>query len=124
MADLSSDGTTTIRIACDDLGPTGSAVKSLINRTVSVRVTGTIRVVVCSNPSTGFAWEWWPLIPTHLLRVGHTVRSGSRIGAPGSETWSLRLKTDGIGRTTLVYSQPWRGGEKAVWTLMLTVQTS
>jgi predicted secreted protein len=56
----------------------------------------------------------------HLMRVGHTVRSG----APGSETWSVRLTADGIGRTTLVYSQPWRGGEKAAWTLMLTVHTT
>lgn len=123
-AGVSPDGTTTIRIACDDVGPTGSAVKSIVNRTVAVRVNGTVRVIVCANPSTGFAWGMVALDSEHLLRVGHTMRAGSGVGAPGTETWSVRLKSDGTGRTTLVYSQPWRGGEKAAWTLMLTVVTS
>jgi len=34
------------------------------------------------------------------------------------------LTDAGIGRATLVYSQPWKGGEKAVWTLMLTVESA
>jgi predicted secreted protein len=119
-AAVSTDGTTTIRVACDDLGPTGSGVKSIVNRTVATRVNGTVRVIVCAQPSTGFAWGMVSLDGTHLLRVGHTMRTGSA----ASETWSVRLKSGGTGRTTLVYSQPWRGGEKATWTLMLTVVTS
>lgn len=122
-ANVSADGTTTIRIACDEVGPTGSGVKSIVSRTVATRVNGTVRVVVCANPSTGFSWGMVSLDSSHLLRVGHTMRSGSRTVA-GSETWSVRLTNGGVGRTTLVYSQPWRGGEKAAWTLLLTVQTS
>jgi predicted secreted protein len=127
-AALSTDGTTTITIGCDDLSPTGSAVKSIVNRTVAVPIDGTVRVVVCSNPSTGFSWSMASLDATHLLRVGHTIQApksaAAKAGAPGLETWSVRLKTDGIGRATLIYSQPWRGGEKAAWTLMLAVETS
>jgi len=122
-AAVSADGTTTIRIACDDLGPTGSAVKSIVSRTVAVKVSGTVRVVVCADPPTGFAWGMVALDSSHLLRVGHTTRDGSRSVA-ASETWSVRLTSRGTGRTTLVYSQPWRGGEKAAWTLMLTVVTT
>jgi predicted secreted protein len=117
LADVSADGTTTIRLACDDVGPTGSAVKSIVSRTVAVKVGGTLRVIVCADPRTGFSWGMVALDASHLLRVGHTMRSAT-------ETWSLRLTSDGIGRSTLVYSQPWRGGEKAAWTLMLTVITT
>jgi predicted secreted protein len=81
-------------------------------------------VIVCSNPATGFAWGMVALDSAHLTRVGHTMRAGTGAGAAGTETWSIRLTNGGVGRTTLVYSQPWRGGEKAAWTLMLTVVTS
>jgi predicted secreted protein len=117
LAGVSADGSTTIRLACEDLGPTGSAVKSFVSRTVAVKVGGTLRVIVCANPSTGFSWGMVALDSTHLLRVGHTMRGAT-------ETWSLRLTSGGTGRSTLVYSQPWRGGEKAAWTLMLTVVTT
>ena len=123
-ANVSQDGTTTIRVTCDDLSPTGSGVKSLVSRVVVTPVGGTVRLIVCSNPSTGFSWGMVSLDSMHLLRVGHTTQPGNGIGAPGTETWSVRLTTAGVGRATLVYSQPWRGGEKAVWTLLLTVQSA
>jgi predicted secreted protein len=127
VADVSTDGTTTIRITCDDFAPPGTAVKSIVNRSAAVRVNGTVRLVVCSQPATGFKWGMVALDDAHLLRVGHTAHvasTGSKSGTGGSETWSVRLKADGIGRTTLIYSQPWRGGEKAAWTVLLAVQTS
>jgi len=122
-AGLSSDGTTTIRISCDDIGPTGTGVRSIVNRTVAVKLNGTLRVIVCSEPATGFAWGMVALDSSHLMRVGHTIHAPGGSTA-GSETWSVRLMSDGVGRATFVYSQPWRGGEKATWTLMLTVQES
>jgi predicted secreted protein len=122
LANLSTDGTTTIRITCDDVGPTGSGVKSIVIRSVALALNGTVRVIVCSQAETGFAWGMVALDTAHLARVGHTTHPGT--GAAGTETWSVRLTSGGVGRTTLVYSQPWRGGEKAAWTLMLTVLTS
>lgn len=124
LASLSADGTTTIRISCEDLGPAGAGVKSIVARTVATRIGGTVRVIICSNPSTGFTWALVSIDAMHLLRVGHTTQSGHGIGGSGTETWSLRLTSGGGGRTTLVYSQPWRGGEKAAWTLSLMVQAS
>ena len=124
-AAVSADGTTIIRLACEDVAPTGAAVKSIVGRTVTTTVRGTIRVIVCASPSTGFAWTMASLDTAHLRRVGHTlhVRSGPP-GSAGTETWSLRLIEPGIGRATLVFSQPWRGGEKAAWTLLLTIQSA
>lgn len=124
LANLSTDGTTTIRISCEDVGPTGAGVKSIVSRSVATRLNGTIRLIVCSNPTTGFAWGMVALDSAHLMRVGHTMRRGTPVGAAGTETWSVRLTNGSVGRTTLVYSQPWRGGEKAAWMLILTVSTS
>jgi len=124
-ATVSADGTTTIRLSCDDVAPTGSAVKSIVARTVTTTVRGTVRVIVCANPSTGFAWGMASLDTAHLIRVGHTLQPGNGPpGSPGTETWSVRLIHAGIGRATLVYSQPWNGGEKAAWTLLLTMQSA
>lgn len=124
LAAISSDGSTTIRVACEDLAPAGSGAKSIVFRSVGTSVQGTVRVIICSNPSTGFAWGMVALDSEHLRRVGHSTHPGSRVGAAGTETWSLRLITGGVGRATFVYSQPWRGGEKAAWTLILTVQST
>ena len=123
-AAISTDGTTTIRVGCDEVAPVGSGVKSLVTRTVGAKVEGTIRVVVCSNPATGFAWGLLSLDSNHLMRVGHTAQVGRAKGASGTETWSVRATGFGTGRATFVYSQPWKGGEKAVWLLTLTVEAS
>jgi predicted secreted protein len=124
LAGVSADGTTTIRVSCEDLGPVGLAAKSIVFRTIGTPVKGTIRVIVCSNPSTGFSWGMASLDSAHLSRVGHSAHPGGRVGGAGTETWSLRLIAGGVGRATLVYSQAWKGGEKAAWTLILTVQSS
>jgi predicted secreted protein len=124
VAGVSTDGTTTIRVGCDEVGPVGSGVKSLVSRRVGTKVTGTIRVTVCSNPSTGFVWGLLSLDTRHLMRVGHTTHPGRPAGVAGTETWSVRVTDGGTGRATYVYSQPWQGGEKAVWMLTLTVEAS
>jgi predicted secreted protein len=122
----SRDGSTVIALTCDDFAPTGSSTRSVVSRTIGTGVAGTVRVVACSNASTGFQWSLASIDGRHLLRVGHSVSASTKAlaGAPGTETWSFRDVEAGTGRATLVYSQPWRGGEKAAWTLMLTIQTA
>jgi predicted secreted protein len=121
-ATISADGTTVIAASCADFAPTESGAKVILNRTVAAAVGGTIRVTVCANPSTGFSWTSAALDTEHLARVGHSLHPGGLPpGSPGTETWSYRVIRSGTGRATLVYSQPWKGGVKAAWTLMLTV---
>ena len=78
------------------------------------------------------------LQPVDRLRLGPPVAGHRRIscasatrrvlvGPPvfaGTQTWSVRVTDGGTGRATYVYSQPWQGGEKAVWMLTLTVEAS
>ena len=44
--------------------------------------------------------------------------------AAGTETWTYEVLHAGIGHATLLYSQPWKGGEKAAWAMQLTVVAS
>ena len=128
LANVSSDGTITIRVSCEDLGPAGSGARTIVFRSAATSFGGTVRVILCSNPSTGFSWGMVALDSEHLRRVGHSTHPGSGgggvVGTAGTEIWSVRLTSRGVGRATLVYSQPWRGGEKAAWTLLLTVKSS
>ena len=124
-AAVSKDGRTIITMSCDDFAPTGSSTRVVINRRAQAALSTTVMVVICSNASTGFSWTTVAVDPAHIKQVGHTIHGSSSQppGAPGTERWSYRLTTTGTGRVTLTYSQPWTGGEKAAWTLMLTVQS-
>jgi predicted secreted protein len=121
-ATVSADGTTVIAAQCADFAPADSGAKVILSRTVAAPVGATIRVTVCANPSTGFSWTSAAYDAAHLTRVGHSLHPGGPPpGSPGTETWSYRVVESGMGRATLVYSQPWKGGLKAAWTVMLTV---
>ena len=123
-AAVSREGRTTITLGCEDFAPTGSSTRVVVSRRAQAALSTTVTVNVCSNPSTGFRWTTVAIDDTHLRQVGHTIHaSTAKIpGAPGTERWSYRLTSSGAGRVTLTYSQPWTGGEKAAWTLMLTIE--
>jgi len=129
IATVSSNGRTIIRATCSDFAPTGSGAKVFVQRTVGIRfVNAEISLSLCSNPgSTGFSWSSAAIDTAHLRLVGHSMSRaprGSPVGAPGIETWTYAVVQAGVGRATLLYSQPWKGGEKAVWAMQLTVVAS
>jgi predicted secreted protein len=122
-ATISADGTTIISASCADFAPAESGAKVILGRTVAAPVGATIRLTVCANPSTGFSWTSAAYDSAHLSRVGHSLHPGAAApGSPGTETWSYRVVSSGTGHATLIYSQPWKGGLKAAWTVMLTVE--
>ena len=113
--------TTIIRAGCDDFAPPTSGGRVFLNRTVGLKVGSSVSVILCSNPSTGFAWASAAIDPAHLKLVRHTKSpaAGNLPGAAGLETWTYRLIANGSGRATLTYNQPWKGGQKAVWTVTI-----
>jgi predicted secreted protein len=121
----STTGTTIIRAGCDDFAPPSSASRLVLNRTIGLKVGGTVSAIFCSNASTGFLWSASAIDPAHLKLIRHktTPPSGGQTGAAGLETWTYRLIATGSGRATLTYSQPWKGGQKAVWTVTLLVES-
>jgi hypothetical protein len=118
-AAVSRDGRTIIRIGCDELPPTGSSNRAVASRRVQGTPILTVSLVVCSNAANGYRWTTAAIDDQDLAQVGHTIGAGS--GAR-TDTWSYRLTAPDRGRVTIVYSQPWPGGEKAAWTVMLTIE--
>lgn len=83
-----------------------------------------LTVTLCSNPSTGFAWEDAqvsdPRVAEQTARASQQGQQAQGLaGAPGLETFTLRALQPGRVTVTWAYSRPWEGGEKAVWTLTL-----
>jgi predicted secreted protein len=115
-------------ITCDDLAiPSGVAAAATVERTVKATVGETIRITLCSNPSTGFSWEL-PVLPASaaVALADHAVVApdGAPVGAAGSQTFTFQVRAPGTTEIPFAYSQPWAGGTKGAWSVRLTVVAS
>ena len=84
-----------------------------------------IVITLASNASTGLSWNETAVIGDASLiqQLGHeTIASDSNLmGASGNEQWTLKAMKAGTTTVHFEYGRLWEGGEKAVWTLDLTV---
>ncbi len=114
--------TVPLRATCDQFRATPT-----VQQSVATTVGTDIEIVLCANPSTGFAWEEPQIADAAIIRLvdsSYQVPDGASspiVGAAGSET--LTIHTLAAGSTTLStrYSQPWDGGTKGEWTYRLSV---
>jgi inhibitor of cysteine peptidase len=84
----------------------------------------TLVITLVSNASTGFSWnEASKISDTSVLKqTSHENIAGAGIpGAPGSEQWKLSALKTGTATVHLEYGRPWEGGEKATWTMDISV---
>jgi predicted secreted protein len=106
----------------DDLARPDSSV--LLERTVALKAGTILDVSLCSNVSTGFGWEEAAFDSAHLRLLDHRyVDVHDVVGAPGIEIWSFRIVGRGEGHGMMAYSRPFAGGQKAVWSFVLTTQS-
>ena len=96
-----------------------------ISKEVEVAVGDSFRVILCSNPTTGFQWsEAQVSDQTVLKQTDHSfVPPGETgiVGAAGQDVWTFKALKEGESTVSTEYSRPWEGGEKAEWTFILTV---
>jgi predicted secreted protein len=101
-----------------------------VRKKVGIAVGDSVRVALCSNPSTGFAWSASAQIgdPNLLIQTSHEFVSpepeddGPPLpGAPGEEVWTFEALNEGWTVLSMEYGQPWEGGQKAAWTFHLAV---
>jgi predicted secreted protein len=112
-----------VDVSCDDFMRTQN-----VGREVAVPVDGSLTVTLCSNPTTGFRWESARIgDQTVLEETSHKFvppQEGKTPPAPGTagrEVWTFRAIRRGKSTVAMDYSRPWEGGEKAAWTVQLTV---
>ena len=112
-----------VAIGCDELAAAASG-SGAVERSVEAAVGDSIRVTLCSNPSTGFSWEQPALPASSAVEVvdhGVVAPSGALVGAAGGETFTFRATAAGTTEVRLAYSQPWAGGTKGAWTVRLVI---
>jgi len=109
--------------AFETAGPNAAPVE----RDLAVPVGATIHVRLCSNASTGFAWDdpTWTGDPSVELSAVDSQGPASPLpGAAGQQAFAFKAVAAGTTRIEFVYSQPWPGGTKGAWRLTLTVTVS
>ena len=118
--------------ASEAAGPAGATCQQF-EATTSIAHSRTIdagadlTVVLCSNPSTGFAWDEPEIGNSAVLEVvDRTYQAPDQgtlpiVGAAGGEVLTVRGLAPGTTKLSLRYRQPWEGGAESEWTYSLEV---
>ena len=111
-----------VEITCDQFNENHDALHHMMNE-FQVEINDKIRVKLCSNPTTGFQWEYEMSDENVLNEEDHDFEEprGDILGAPGIEVWTFEAVAKGTTVVGLAYSQPWEDGEKEKWTYTMTV---
>ena len=110
-----------LEVSCDDFGK-----EQNITRQVEVSAGDSLMVTLCSNVTTGYQWSETAVIGdnTVVQQTSHKFEAPAEsdlVGAPGKEVWTFDALKKGTSIISMVYSQPWEGGEEASWTFEATV---
>jgi len=107
-----------VEISCDEFSESNHHSDEF-----EVEVGDKIRVELCSNPTTGFEWDYEMTIENVVKEEDHDFEppEGDVPGAAGIELWTFEAVEKGTTEVRMEYSQPWEGGLKAEWTYTITV---
>jgi len=109
-----------IEISCEQFSENPHFMNSL-----KVNVGDKIRVKLCSNPTTGFKWDYRIIDETVLIKEDYDFeepKDEGVVGAAGQEIWTFEAVNPGSTQVDLEYSQTWEGGQKAEWKFTLFLQ--
>ena len=107
-----------VDISCDQF-----SLNNHMRNDFQVEIGDKIRVKLCSNPTTGFQWEYAMSVENVLKEEDHDFEEpgSGALGAAGIEVWTFEAVGKGETELRLEYSRPWQGGEKAEWTYTMNV---
>lgn len=105
-------------ISCDEFGESNHRSGEF-----EVQVGDKIRLELCSNPTTGFQWDYEMTVDNVLKEEDHDFEEpeGDAPGAAGIETWTFEAVETGTTEVQMEYSQPSEGGLNSQWTYNMTV---
>jgi predicted secreted protein len=107
-----------VEVTCDDFGANNNRISEF-----EVEIGDKIRMELCSNPTTGFQWEYEMTTENVLKEEDHDFEEPAEdvVGAAGIELWTFEAVEKGTTEVQMEYSQPWEGGLKAEWTYTMTI---
>jgi len=107
-----------VEISCDEFGENNHRSGEF-----EVEVGDKIRMKLCSDPTTGFQWDYEMTVENVLREEDHDFEEpeGEVPGATGIEIWTFEAVETGTTEVQMEYSQPSEGGVKSKWTYNVTV---
>ena len=107
-----------IELSCEEF-----AENSHYSSDFELEVGDKIRLELCSNPTTGFQWDYQMTQEDVLKEEDHDYEDpvSDAVGAAGLELWTFEAVEVGTTEILMAYSQPWEGGEKEEWTYTMNV---
>jgi predicted secreted protein len=107
-----------VEITCDEFGENNHRSGEF-----EVEVGDKIRMKLCSDPTTGFQWDYEMIVENVLKEEDHDFEEpeGDIPGAAGIEIWTFEAVETGTTEVQMEYSQPLEGGVKSKWTYNVTV---
>ena len=107
-----------VEISCDEFSENNHRSGEL-----EVEVGDKIRMKLCSDPTTGFQWDYEVTVENVLKEEDHDFEEpeGDVPGAAGIEIWTFEAVETGTTEVQMEYSQPSEGGVKSKWTYNVTV---
>lgn len=107
-----------VEISCDEFGENNHRSGEF-----EVEVGDKIRMKLCSDPTTGFQWDYEMTVENILKEEDHDFEEpeGDVPGAAGIEIWTFEAVEKGTTEVQMEYSQPSEGGVKSKWTYNVTV---
>jgi predicted secreted protein len=109
-------------VGCDQF-----AAQKSITDTTEMSVGDQVKVTLCSNPTTGFAWQEPEISDAAVVNLADksfaapVAGESPAVGAAGTDDFTLNATARGTSTVFLRYSQPWVGGTSSEWTYTLTV---
>ncbi len=107
---------------CDQFATTPT-----VQQATHLAVGATTTVDLCSNPTTGYAWEAPTVADPAVAEVvsstyeAPAAASPPVVGAAGRQVVTIKGLAAGTTTVAMKYGQPWAGGQKGAWTYQLTV---
>jgi inhibitor of cysteine peptidase len=110
---------TYVDISCDDFIENPTSIRN----DFEIEVGDKVYIELCSNPTTGFQWDYEMSEDTVVKEEDHDFEEpdGDVIGASGKEVWTFEGTAKGTTEVIMEYSQPWEGGAKKEWTYRMTI---
>ncbi len=108
-----------VEISCDEFTENPKSMQN----DFQIEVGDKVYIELCSNPSTGFKWNYDMSGDSALKEEGYDFEEpdGDVVGASGKEVWTFEAIEKGTTVINMEYSQPWQGGIKGEWTYRINV---
>ena len=108
-----------VEISCDEFTENPKSMQN----DFQIEVGDKVYIELCSNPSTGFKWNYDLSGDNVLKEEGYDFEEpdGDVVGASGKEVWTFEAIEKGTTVINMEYSQPWQGGIKGEWTYRINV---